>query len=69
MASTIYESNRGYMWRRVKGAEFASASPFVCLVLPITRPITASRKPLQFIVIAVMSVISGTSPIPIGFST
>jgi hypothetical protein len=79
MASTIYESSRGCIWRRVKGAEFASASPFVCLVLPITRLIAPSlisgegrtpfREPLQFIVIAVMSVMSDTFPDTYGVST
>jgi hypothetical protein len=42
MASTIYESSRGCIWRRVEGADFASASPFVGLVLPITRLIAPS---------------------------
>jgi len=35
MASSIYESSRGCIWRKVEGAYFASASPFVGLALPI----------------------------------
>ena len=55
-----------------RGADFASASRFVALVLPRLPPIThlpfpdrvphPFREPLQFIVIAVMSVMSGTFP-------
>jgi hypothetical protein len=41
-ASTIYESSRGCIWRRVKGADFASASLFVALVLPMLPPIAPS---------------------------
>jgi hypothetical protein len=77
MASSIYESSRGCIWRRVEGADFASALAFVGLALPMFPPIapppgttaesrTPFREPLQFIVIAVMS---GTFPIPMGFST
>jgi hypothetical protein len=51
----------------------ATATGFVALVLPMFPPITPSliskksaatpfREPLQFIVIAVMSVMSGTFP-------
>jgi hypothetical protein len=45
----------------------ATATPLVALVLPMLPPISGEcpilfRKPLQFIVIAVMSVISGTFP-------
>jgi hypothetical protein len=77
MASSIYGSSRGCIWRRVEGADFASASRFVALTLPllpahhttsrlqgrVSHPI---REPLQFIVIAVMSVMSGTFPFTYG---
>jgi len=70
LASSIYESNRGCIWRRVEGADFASALPFVGLALPILLAPHSIyhlkigcrhpfRKPLQFIVIAVMR---GTFP-------
>jgi hypothetical protein len=61
------------MWRRVEGADFASASPFIALTLPLfpahARSLiseksvaTPFRESLQSIVIAVMSVMSGTFP-------
>src|SRR5215218_527073 len=65
MASSIYESSRGCIWRRVeRGADFASALPFVGLALPMLPPIapppgttaesrTPFREPLQFIVMSV----------------
>jgi hypothetical protein len=70
MVNCIYESSRGCIWRRVEGADFASASPFVGLALPILSAHHSIyhlkigcrypfREPLQFIV---MSVMSGTFP-------
>src|SRR5215204_2332472 len=69
MASSIYGSSRGCIWRRAEGADFASASPFVGLVLPI---LSAHHRiyhlkigcrhpfgePLQIIVMSVIGVIS-----------
>jgi len=68
LASSIYGSSRGCIWRRVEGVDFASASPFVGLALPILSAHHSIyhlkigcrhpfREPLQFIVIAVTSVI------------
>jgi hypothetical protein len=73
MASSIYGSSRGCIWRRVEGADFASATPFVGLALPIRSTHHSIyhlkigcrypfRKPLQFIVITVMSVMRATFP-------
>jgi hypothetical protein len=73
MASTIYESSRGCIWRRVEGADYASALRFVGLALPILSAHHSIyhlnigfrhpfRKTQQFIVIAVMSVMR--SPFP-----
>src|SRR5215217_9266059 len=71
LASSNYESSRGCIWRRVAGADFASASRFVALTLSFAlgpshglstlqqRVSPPFREPLQFIVIAVMSVIGG----------
>jgi hypothetical protein len=42
MLTCTHGSSRGCIWRRVESANFASASPFVGLVLPTTRHITAS---------------------------
>jgi hypothetical protein len=62
-------TSRGCIWRSVDGADFASASRFVALALPLLpgpshglstlqqSVATPFREPLQFIVIAVMSVI------------
>jgi hypothetical protein len=68
MVNCIYESSRGCIWRRVEGADFASASPFVALTLPmLPAPSTISRlysrvahpfrEPLHSIVMSVISVI------------
>src|SRR5215203_1246212 len=57
MASSIYESSRGCIWRRVEGAAFASASPFVALVVPILPSIAPSLGTSIFAII--------TIPIPI----
>jgi hypothetical protein len=35
MVSSTCEGSRGCIWRRVEGADFASASRFVGLVLPL----------------------------------
>src|SRR5215213_8211940 len=35
LASSMYESSRGCIWRRVEGADFILASHFVALVLPL----------------------------------
>jgi hypothetical protein len=75
MASSIYESSRGCIWRRVEGADFTSASPFVGLALPLLpapRTVcslrregrTAFREPLQSIVTTVTVV---TMPISMRF--
>jgi hypothetical protein len=44
LASSIYGSSRGCIWRRVEGADFASASHFVALVLPMLPPISHLRR-------------------------
>src|SRR5215217_9353793 len=80
IASSIYGSSGGCIWRRVEGADFASASPFVGLALPILSAHHSIyhlkigcrhpfRKPLHFIVMSVMGVMSGIFPDTYGFWT
>jgi hypothetical protein len=42
MASSIYGSSRGCIWRRVDGADFIPASHFVAFGLPTLPPIAPS---------------------------